>query len=216
MPLQGRSRFISICFSPSSVATDLEQSRFTMILPSSPNRLWLLSFWLAICLLAGMTTGIALWVLASPAWSGLGLILTAALAMMGLLRPILVAWPYKVWNGLAGSYTRLARMWVAKTCFYIIFGAVGRTGAALSLTRPTSVTESYWVPRDTLPSKTYVHEYKKMTEGSTRSSWIRTFVSWAVGSRNLWACCLLPFLILLRALETEEKRSFPSNIYTLY
>jgi hypothetical protein len=187
-----------------------------MILPSSPNRLWLLSFWLAISLLVGIAVGIVLWVLASPAWSGLGVILTATLAMTGLLRPKVVTRPYELWNKLAGSYTRFARLWVARTCFYIIFVAVGWTGAALRLTHPSGDTKSFWMPRDTLPPEAYVYGHKKTPEGLTQRGWIYTLVSWAVGSRNLWACCLLPFLILLRALETEEKRNFPSNIYTLY
>lgn len=187
-----------------------------MILPSSPNRLWLLSFWLVISLLVGITTGIFLWVVASPAWSGLGVILTAALGIAGLSRPAIVRKPYEVWNGLAGSFIRFARLWVAGTCFHIIFVAVGWTGTALSLKRPGGDTKSFWMPRDTLAPSAYVYEHKTTAKGSTQRGWVHAFVSWGVRSRNLWACCLLPFLILLRALETEEKSSFPSNIYTLY
>lgn len=186
-----------------------------MILPSSPNRLWLLSFWLVICLLTGIAAGILLWVFASPGWSGLGLTLAAIFGVAGLLRPKMVTMPYEIWNGLANRFVRFARVWVAGTCFYIIFVAVGKVGAALNLERSDD-TKSFWVSRDTAAPGAYVYEHKTTAKGSTQHGWMYTFVSWAVGSSNSWTCCLLPFLVLMRALEAEEKSSFPSNIYTLY
>lgn len=187
-----------------------------MMLPTSPNRIWLLSFWLIVSLLAGLTTGILLWVLVAPLWSGLGVILAAALAVIGLLRPQVIVRPYEVWNRLAGRFADFARLWVVGICFYTIFVAVGRTGAALKLARPGAETKSFWVSRETLAPSAYIYQYKPAARGTTQRRWIFNYLAWAVRSGNPWACCLLPFFILLRAFEIEEEGSFPSNIYTLY
>ena len=107
-----------------------------MILPSSPTRLWLLSFWLVISLLMGTVIGVLLWILISPVWSLIGPILSTLLGITGLVRPGLVNWPYKIWNGMAKRITPIVRLCVAGACFYVIFIAVGRTGANIGLTPP--------------------------------------------------------------------------------
>ena len=40
---------------------------------------------------------------------------------------------------------------------------------------------------------------------------------WAVGTRNAWAIFLVPFLVLIVALESQEQdEAFPAGIYTLF
>lgn len=189
---------------------------FVMTLPPSPNRLWLLSFWFAISLLVGLIAGALSWMLASPLWSGLGVLVALSLATSGLLRLQKLSTPYKAWNNLANRFARFAQAWVGRVCFYTVFVAVGRAGTSLGLAHPGADTKSLWVSRETLAPSEYAYPHKSSTAGPIRQSWISAYLSWAAGSRNLWACSLLPFLILLRALDTGDESHFPSNIYTLY
>lgn len=185
-----------------------------MNLPASPNRIWLISFWLAISLLAGLITGVMLWILVSPVWFWLGVIIALALAGAGLLQPRRLIGPYKVWNRMASGFAHFAQTWVMRICFYTIFVAVGRSGSSLNLARPDSGTTSLWTTRETLSPSVYVCRYK--AAGSGRRSWILMFLSWARGSSNMWACCLLLFFVALRAFDLEEEENPPNNIYTLY
>lgn len=187
-----------------------------MTLPSAPNRVWLLSFWSSMSLLIGLITGMLLWMLISPLWSGLGVIVALALAGAGLLILRKLSTPYRAWNSLARRFARFAQSWVAAICFYAVFVAVGRAGASLKLARPDSDKGSLWVSRETLAPSAYPCPYKTTAKGPTQRNWTSTYLSWAVGSGSPWAACLLPFLILLRAFETEAEGDFPSNIYTLY
>lgn len=187
-----------------------------MTLPSPPNLLWWLSFLLVISLCAGLIVGALLWILASPPWSGLGVILALLLVAVGLLKRRKLSRPYAAWNSLARKVAQVAQLWVEGVCFYTVFLAVGRTGAPLRLARPESGTESLWTSRETLAPGAYIYHQAAKGEGLARRSWILGFVSWAVGSRNVWVCCLLPFLVLLKALDTEEESEFPDSIYTLY
>lgn len=187
-----------------------------MLLPGSPNRIWLLSFWAAMSLLIGLVTGAFAWALISLPWASLGALAALASAAAGLSKPRKLSTAYKTWNRTAGNVARFGQRWVTGACFYTVFLAVGRTGGSLGLARPPTGTESLWMPRRTLPTNAYVCCYKSSKKGAKRRGWITAYLSWAVGSRNIWACFLLPFLILLRAFGTEEKNSFPANIYTLY
>jgi len=174
-----------------------------------------MSFWLVISLLIGIFIGILFSVLVSPALSGLGGILALVLLLLGILQPQIISVAYDVWNRLARYYMRGARVLLKGICFYIIFASVARIGSRLTLTRP-SATKSLWVARGTLPASSYCFQYDGKTNRSTQKGWVRTYVSWAVQSGNLWTACLLPFLILLRAVEVEERSVSPTNVYTLF
>jgi hypothetical protein len=184
-----------------------------LILPP-PRHLWLISFWLVMSLFGGLLIGVLLTLLVSSQWFSLGMIVAIVLALPGLLWPQAIIIPYRVWNILAHRFTHIARLWLIATCFYTIF-VVGRVGSPLKLTRPTAI-QSLWVQRATLAPATYVSQYNTKTKELPEKGWISTFLSWAVQSGNLWAFCLLPFLILLWALETDQKSSLPTSIYSLY
>jgi hypothetical protein len=185
-------------------------------LPSSRSRIWLVSFWSALCIVMGLVAGALLWLLMSPLWSTLAIIATSALIAAGALRPQTLSGFYKLWNAVARKFGYAARLWTLGICFFIVFFAVGRAGASLSLERPDSRTASLWQPRNTLAPSSYICQHLDRGQGLTQRSWISAFSSWAAKSGNLWACCVLPLLVLVKALETEEESSFPSNIYTLY
>lgn len=183
---------------------------------SPPRRAWLMSFWLAISLCSGLLIGLLSALLISPPWFGIGVMLALVLACPGLLWPQAIARPYAVWNRRARYFGRAAHLWLMGICFYIIFVAVGRTGSSLRLAHPPPTT-SLWVPRGTLAPSAYGSQHGASDGASLQKGWIATFLSWAVRSGNFWALSLLPFFILLSALQIDQKKSnFPANIYTLF
>jgi len=152
----------------------------------------------------------------SPRWIALGGVLTLVLAFPGLLRPQIVSIPYLAWNKLAREFARCSRILVMGICYYVIFAAVGRAGSKLMLSRPLS-SRSLWIPLEALSPAAYVNQYSVIKDNSPGEGWISTYLLWAVRSGNLWACCLLPFLLLLSALESDQNTSeFPTSTYTLF
>ena len=99
-------------------------------------------------------------------------------------------------------------------CFYVIVVAVGRSGASLRLARPDS-GQSLWVRRqDPLGARTASNGSSPRM--NTSKSWIRNFLKWSARSSNLWACGVLPFLVLISALDPEQDNTVPKEIYTLF
>ncbi|HEX9665703.1 MAG TPA: hypothetical protein VGA95_04000 [Thermodesulfobacteriota bacterium] len=174
-----------------------------------------MGFWLGLTLAGGLLIGSLLALLVSPILSGVTVILALMFTLLGFLQRQVASIVYEAWNRVARRFTRVARIVLMGICFYIIFVAVGRTGSSLGLARPTS-GRSMWVPRKTLQPIGYPHQYNVSRKELPQRGWIPTFLSWAAQSGNFWAFCLLPFLILLRFLETEEESNFPNNIYSLF
>ena len=188
----------------------------TIILPSRPRRAWLMSFWLVSSAASGVLVGLLSALLVAPGWIGAGVILALVMAVPGLLWPRLVSRPYRVWNRLARYFARCARLVLMGICYGVIFVAVGRAGSSLQLRRPPSTT-SLWSPRATLASAAYFHQYDAAAPQPPQTGWLRSYLSWARGSGNVCAVCLVPFLLLLKPLQAEQEgSSFPTNIYTLF
>lgn len=184
-------------------------------LPSTTNRARLTSFWFAFSSLSGLLVGVLAALLIGIWWLGVGVVLTLLLSVFGLFRIEGISKLYNLWNKVARSFGGWASIWLMSVSYYIVFFIVGRTGSSLRLARPSG-SESMWAGRQTLPVTTYTSQYGSNSHGSYEKGWIANFLSWGTHSGNLWACCLLPFLILLKALEVEDRSSFPTRIYTLY
>ena len=181
-----------------------------------PGRAWLQSFWMAMSLTSGAMVSIVCGLLISPWWFASGAAFAVVMAVPGLLWPQLASPPYRAWNKLARGVVRVARLWVTGVCFYIICVTVGLTGSYARLARPTS-HESLWVARRTPASAAYGGGYDGVPREFARKGWIRAYFAWARQSGNVWAVCLLPFLILLSATENDENQNrIASNIYTLF
>ncbi len=188
-----------------------------LLLPYPPRRAWLMSFWLVISVLSGLVFGALSSLLISSRWFWIGFIVTLSLFTLGLAQRHAISVLYNLWNKMAGFYMRASRVVLKGICFYLIFGVIGRTGTSLRLARPAS-DASMWVPRGTLVPSAYLGTYCSSTKADQNKSWIRSYLSWARQSRNLWAACLLPFLVLLRTVECEdeERPFYPTDVYTLY
>ncbi|TVL99227.1 MAG: hypothetical protein CV087_18860 [Candidatus Brocadia sp. WS118] len=179
------------------------------------NRIWLINFWISISLVSGLFIGISLWLLSYSLWFGFGTVLVFLLIIPILLRLKALPLLYRAWNKIARYYVHLASLLIMGVCYYIIFVAVGRTGTSF-VRNVSSYNKSMWQPRKTPTLNAYGNQYDFGTNSLTKKGWILTFCSWAWQSGNLWACCLLPFLILLSFFETDQKTSVSANIYTLY
>ncbi len=186
-----------------------------MILPSPPRRAWLMSFSFVISLSTGFLLAAVTALLGSRPWFLVGMIFAMLLAAVGLIRPEMARTSYRVWNVLARFYCRGAGLLLKGICFYGIFVPAGWAGSSLLLTRPTAF-RSLWMPRQTLDPTTYTSQYDALDEGCSRRGWITSLLFWASRSRNIWALFVLPFLILLSALQDDEESTFPSGIYTLF
>jgi len=186
----------------------------TVILPPARRYSILIAFWLALSVLAGITISaiVSIWI--SPTQAPLGLIAVPVLALPGLLWPQLAILPYGAWNKLAATFARYARTWLMGICFYVIVVAVGRSGASLRLSRPDA-GQSLWLRRQDSTGGQNGFERVVATDEQSRS-WIHNFLKWSAKSRSLWACGVLPFLILLSALDHEEENTVPKEIYTLF
>jgi hypothetical protein len=155
----------------------------------------------------------------SAAWIAFGMVITSIVALPGLFRPQLALLPYRAWNKLARYLVRVLRLLLMGLCFYTVFLAVRcrkRRRSSLKLASSTP-NESMWVLRGTLRPESYASPYLAETGHSSRSGWIANFISSITNSGEFWAFSLLPFLILLSVLQTDdEQTNFPTNIYTLF
>jgi hypothetical protein len=180
-----------------------------------PQRSVLVSFWLVLNLAGGLLIGTLASLCLSPGWFVSGGVFAAVMAVPGLLRPQIVSLPYRAWNKLARGFARAARFWVTGICYHSIFVAVGQTGSAVKLIRPTP-HESLWVSRRAFARQRYPHP-DGIAQELPQRSWISAYCSWAGQSGNFWAISVLPFIIVLAFFEVDEQQNtLPADIYTLF
>lgn len=186
-----------------------------IMLPDPPRRAELISFGLAGNISLALLMGILLWALSLWPWFWLGVLLALGSALFGIRRPGSLSRPYGFWNRMAACYARRAGVLLMAICYFAVFAAVRLAGSRILLAPPVN-GQSMWVPRRTLAPAEYGSQYDCASKEARAENWISTFLSWAKRSGNLWACCLLPFFVLLSYLETGEERSVSGSIYTLY
>lgn len=186
-----------------------------MVVPVHPRRAWLQSFWIVTCSTSGFFVGGLLAVQLGSMWLAAGLLAGGLLSYIGFLFPAVTLGPYRLWFRILDLYCRVVRLAVKVVCFFVIFVIVGRRKSSLCVDRPTDKA-SIWLPRTTLPSANYPHEYEGEIGPARLRSWVSVYAAWARSSGNGWAITLLPFLLLLSLLEPEQERAFPAGIYTLF
>ncbi len=204
-----------------------------ILLPSPPSPASLRGFWTFISLITGLVTSTVLGVLGPARWGWIGLLVAISLAVPGLLRPALVSLPYRIWNGLARRYSEGASRYVSAVCFVTVTVPVSRASDPGRFHRSVH-TRSSWVPRagsaakppggagrDAQAPGSYASLHNSGGEKPPPGGWIATMWRWARTSGNVWTWFLLPFLVLLRTLDTDRgakaQSSLPSgDIYTLY
>lgn len=192
----------------------------SILLPSSSSRATLRGFWLFVSVLAGLVVGVAAPLL-GPVSASAGIAAGAAtatvVAMPGLIFPSLVWLPYRAWNRLARTFGARTARYVTAVCFFTVMLALHRTVGARTFER-SSDEPSMWRPRGTQPPEAYASQYHQPTGADSDPAWAAPLRGWMRQSGHRWAWALLPFLALIRLLDTDgHKRHTPSrHIYTLY
>jgi hypothetical protein len=184
-------------------------------LPFPANFALLKSFWLVMSLASGFFMGSLMSLFTTSFGLPLTVVGTLVVAIPGLLQPQIASLPYRTWNKLGHTLAYHVQQWLLLLCFYLVFIAVGRAGSLLRLSRPRD-TKSHWLSREN-QSAMYGSSHSITIEQSPHRHWISLFLKWAIGTNNWWACCLLPFLLLCAAVESErEENTVSDGIYTLF
>lgn len=161
---------------------------------------------------AGIVAG-ALVPLAVVPRIAVAVLLGIAVAGAFRLRPRDGAALYRLWGRAARLYAKVVRRVLLMLCHAVI-SLAGLAGTSLVLARPAA-NRSLWHARETLPTSAYGSQFEAAGPGWTGRPW-RALVDWAVRSRNVWLIALVPFLVILSLLETEEESRYPAGIYTLF
>lgn len=185
----------------------------SLVLPEvvSARRAWRRSFWLVLSLGAGVLAAAVLRTLPATGRLLAGAAVCAGTALPGLVRPGLAVAPMRAWNRAARLAGRIAALWIAAVCFYVVLALLGKAGSALRL-EPPEREGSLWTPwaSDGGPTEALA------AAGGPGRLWAEV-AAWARRSGNTWAWALLPFFILLSLLDVSaEADTPPPGIYTLY
>jgi hypothetical protein len=185
-----------------------------ILLPIHPR--WALKgLWVVVCAISGVKAGSAVWVLGWPGELAVGVAVAGAVWLVGLAFPPLVVFVHLAWNWAARRITRYGRPALLWICYFVVLLAVGKKNGRFGATGAVPAG-SLWMGRETLAPEAYALPFNIITNGATAGGWVRGYVRWAVRSKNLWAIAVLPFLVLIAALEEREDLSLPANVYTLF
>ena len=183
-----------------------------LVLPYHGHRVWVSAFWLALALWVGLGVGVAL-----PGGPGERAVVAALAAVLVGAVPVVryreARALYRFGVRASRLYARVARFALLALCYGIVFVAVGAAGSALRLGRPAP-GESLWESGRTLPAGAYRSQHGAGSPGPRRR-W-RAIMAWATDSGNAWVLPLVPFLLLIAALDTEDEAPYPVGIYTLF
>jgi hypothetical protein len=185
-----------------------------IILPS-PRIAYLRSFSLALTLLHLCIACILAYSLPVQPALFVFLFLLVGFPLIGILQPAWMKAAYTAWNSGAGLFARAARVILTGICFYIIFLAVGRAGSRMDL-HPPKREKSLWNPKGTLPGAAFDREFAAVESSGAAKGWIRGYSFWARNSGQIWALFLLPFLVMLSALDSHRDSRLPDGVYTLF
>ncbi len=184
-------------------------------MPFPPRRAFLMSFWMIMSLIGGLSAGTFLAIMISAKWLILGIGISFLLTLPGLILKRATLFAYRVWNRLAREYSRFARQWLMFITYYVLLMVVGRSGSSLKLAKPIE-GKSMWEPFKVHVATDHGNPNGNIIEEYNHKSWISAFLFWAKNSSNWWACCLLPFFMLISVLDDDGESTSPTNIYTLF
>ena len=158
----------------------------------------------AVVCVAGFWTG------GGPAWLASGVVTLLVTAGIGLLNPLVFAWPYRKWNGLARRFASVAQRFTMAVTFYLVFTIVSVVGARFAR---NVADRTGWNPKTTAQLKSQVGY---VPPGGEADDWTGQLRRWSRGQPSRWSLFLLPFLGLLDLLEGQTAVKTAEDIYTLY
>jgi hypothetical protein len=177
----------------------------------------LTAFWILTSAVCAAALGLTAWVSGAKApwaWAAAGL----CAALPGLVWPIWFEIGIRGWNKGVRLSAAALRGYVLKVCYYLLFGAVSRTGSSLNLNLGKTEV-SRWIPRDRHhPKRTGGASLPEGIGGDLGSSdGLSALIQSSKGAGKAWTVCLLPVMWLLLVLRDEEQESAPpSSTYTLF
>ena len=183
-----------------------------LVLTSSPRRAGLTAFGITLGLWVAVTLGVVM-PLAPPLRIGIALVAGIVVGGVLVARHGTTARLYRLWGRASRLYAKITRTALLVICHAVITVA-GLAGTSLTLRRP-SPDASLWHRRETLAPQAYASQFDMVGRNWTGRPW-RALVDWALRSGNWWVLFLLPFLILLATLDTDEQGRYPAGIYTLF
>lgn len=188
----------------------------TIQLLSTPRQAWLTGFGLCASAMSLLLSAVAALHQQSFSVFGAGVCLALVLALSACLWPWIWTWPYRAWNRLGRHYGDVARLYLLGLC-YLIVSAVGLAGPSKDFTRDPRFG-SGWISRKSSSEPTSNGRVQGDDTKALKRDWVRTYVLWAIQSGQIWRCALLPFLILLSMLESDERSHVPvpTQTYTLF
>ena len=186
------------------------------MLPDTPRPPWISSFWSVLSVFTALGLEIAGWLLFEPSRLGYGVATALAMMVMGRVWPALPRATYRKWNALTRFGNRGLRFAVIAVCYHMVVGPVSWLGSRMKVEAGRDAG-TLWQPRAAAGSASYFHPYEETGATGGGGPWSRSFRTWATGSGNVWALCLLPFLTVLARLEVRgEGDAVPTDIYTVF
>jgi hypothetical protein len=184
-----------------------------IILPS-PRLAFLRAFWLTLCAEIWLAAIFLFRMAGIFHYFVLASLLIIVLVLFGFCWPQLLANSYRCWNRFAERYARCSKTILLLICYYLVFTATGLAGSEMIHDRKRN---SLWVSRTKRfpDNDVYASQADGLIHGSARN-WIMSYIRWAYESGNFHAVSLLPYLLLVAALETERSGDISTSIYTLF
>ena len=201
----------------------MHSTSFLPLLTVGFRRAEMTAFWIMVLAVSSFALGLAALILGARApwaWAAAGL----SPALPGLVWPIWFEFGVRAWNKSVRLTVASLRSYVLKVCYYLLFGAVSRTGSSLDLQLRTPEF-SRWIPRDP-PGPTIgdpgplVADPKGLRGPADNVRGGHGPLASIYNQRDAgkaWTVCLIPIMWLLRLLRDEEQDNLPpTNTYTLY
>ena len=189
----------------------------TLTLPSQDRRVFVRSFWCTVTTLFTLSCLTLAWWWQVSGLIAVGLGVSVAFAMVAVMREDVMWRVYRAWNSrLAVPIARVIARMVMRICFIAAFVAVGRAGSRFDQPPAARSSSSLWTSRRTLAREEYYAPFAAASRGGASSGWISDYVAWAGHTQNRWALSLLPFLMVLRLVRTQDDHASQANIYTLF
>jgi hypothetical protein len=183
-------------------------------LPVQPRRVHLISFWVALCVMLGISAAVCMYVLALPYPLAIPVGTVICLVALSVVMADWIQPLYTSWNRGAHWVAGGTRRLLMGVCFFIV-SVVALGGARFCRVAPRS-TASNWSRRRPEIGEENLSPFAQKPNGSVQMKWMNSYFRWARSSGNLWAVVLLPFLLFLSLLAKDEDDTLPAYVYTLF
>lgn len=180
-----------------------------------PRRASLIAFWLVVTVSLGVVIALFLSIFVGKLAIFLSVLVSFLMWTTGFYNLGLVKKFYTGWDMCAKKLSRAVSKASMLSTHLLInyYGKLLQSDFRDSL-KPTHA-QDMWSAKTTQSPESYSSTW---FSGSVHSSdsWIRDLLYWSIHTRNLWVLALMPNLVLLELLKSNERTPSYNNIYTLF